>query len=218
ETILIGLAVTSHKDGTLATGTFDNVSIRALASWSDRDIGSVGVAGSGHDDCSTQMQPPCGEVVTLQGSGADIWGTADAFHFRFNDIAHHGISARVLAVENVNAWTKAGVMIRDNTSPGSSHVMVVVTPGKGVAMQYRAAANGVSTNISVAGAAPKWVRLGRTGSTFVGEWSNDGITWTRIGSVDVAMEEFAIGGLVITSHDNTRTAAALFDDVYMFRP
>jgi hypothetical protein len=62
------------------------------------------------------------------------------------------------------------------------------------------------------------VRLGRTGSTFVGEWSNDGMNWTRIGSVDVAMEEFAIGGLVIASHDNTRVAGASFDDIYMFRP
>jgi hypothetical protein len=116
----------------------------------------------------------------------------------------HGISARVLGIDNVNPWTKAGVMIRDAESPGSPHVMVVVTPGKGVAMQYRAAPNGVSSNISVAGAAPKWVRVGRTGSIF--------------GRVDVAMREFPIGGLVITSHDNTRVASASFDDVYKFQP
>jgi hypothetical protein len=217
-TMLVGLAVTSHKDGTLATGTFDNVSVRALASWSDRDIGSVGQAGSGHDDCTVQTEPPCGAVVTLTGSGADIWGTADAFHMRSNDIAHHGIAARVLSVSNTNVWTKAGVMIRDSFAANAPHVMVVVTPGKGIAMQYRAVAGGASTNISVAGVAPKWVRLGRTGSTFVGEWSNDGMTWTRIGQVDVTMQEFAVGGLVVTSHDNTKLASATFDDVYMFRP
>jgi hypothetical protein len=218
ETVLIGLAVTSHKDGTLATGTFDNVSIRALASWSDRDIGSVGVAGSGHDDCTVQTEPPCGAVVTLQGSGADIWGTADAFHLRANDIAHHGIAARVLSVSNTNVWTKAGVMIRDSFAANAPHVMVVVSPSKGVAMQYRGTAGGVSSTITVAGVAPKWVRLGRTGSTFVGEWSNDGLSWTEIGRVDVTMEEFAVGGLVLTSHDNARLATATFDDVYMFRP
>ena len=216
-TILAGLAVTSHKDGTVATGTLDNVSLRFLAAWGDRDIGGVGIAGSGRDDCSAEAEPPCGAVVTLQGSGADIWGTADAFHLRGNDIAHHGIAARVLSVSNTNVWTKAGVMIRDSFGAGAPHVMVVVTPGKGVAMQYRATANGVSSNISVAGVAPKWLRLGRTGSTFVGEWSNDGLTWTEIGRVDVTMQEFAAGGLVLTSHDNARLATATFDDIYMFR-
>jgi hypothetical protein len=217
-TMLVGLAVTSHKDGTLATGTFDNVSIRPLASWSDRDIGSVGVAGSGRDDCTVQTEPPCGAVVTLQGSGADIWGTADAFHLRGNDIAHHGIAARVLSVSNTNAWTKAGVMIRDSFAAGAPQVMVVVSPSKGVAMQYRATASGISSTITVAGVAPKWVRLGRTGSTFVGEWSDDGLSWTEIGRVNVTMQELAAGGLVLTSHDNARLATATFDDIYMFRP
>jgi hypothetical protein len=194
------------------------VSIRALASWTNRDIGAVGIAGSGHDDCAAVSNPPCGAVTTIAGSGADIWGTADAFRFRYSDIAHHGISARVLAVDNVNPWTKAGVMIRDSFAPGAPHVMVVVTPGKGVAMQYRATANGVSTNISAAGVAPKWVRLGRTGSTFVGEWSDDGMNWTRIGQVDVTMEEFAIGGLGGGGGGGARLATATFDDVYMFKP
>ena len=138
DTMLLGLAVTSHKDGTLATGTFDNVSIRSLASWGDRDIGRVGLAGSGRDDCTVQTEPPCGAVVTLTGSGADIWGTADAFHLRSNDIANHGIAARVLSVSNTNAWTKAGVMIRDTFDAGAPHVMVVVSPSKGVAMQCTA--------------------------------------------------------------------------------
>jgi hypothetical protein len=80
------------------------------------------------------------------------------------------------------------------------------------------AANGASSNITVAGVAPQWVRLGRTGSTFVGEWSNDGLTWTDIGRVDVTMQEFAVGGLVLTSHDNARLATATFDDIYMFAP
>jgi hypothetical protein len=44
------------------------------------------------------------------------------------------------------------------------------------------------------------------------------MTWTSIGQVDVTMQEFAAGGLVVTSHDNTKLASAMFDDVYMFLP
>jgi hypothetical protein len=219
-TMLVGLAVSSHKDGTLATGTFDNVSIRSLASWSDRDIGSVGVAGSGRDDCTVQTEPPCGAVVTLQGSGADIWGSADAFHFHYAQLGHHYIAARVLSVDNTNAWAKAGVMIREDLTAGSRHVMVVVTPGKGVAMQYRATANGTSAMAaSVAGVAPKWVRLRRPDdSTVIGEISDDGLSWRALGRLTLPMRTLSIGGLAVTSHDNAKLAAAKFDEVVTNAP
>jgi len=218
-TIEAGLAVSSHVNGTLAAATFDNVSIHAGVTWDDRDVGAVGIAGSGHDDCRSQSEPPCGAEVTLTGSGADIWGSADAFHFRFNDVSHHGISARVLSVTDTDAWTKAGVMIRADFTPGAPHVMLVVTPGKGVAMQYRATANGPSAQVvAVPGVAPAWMRLSRHGSTFHGEISDDGMAWREIGHVDVALEEFAVGGLVLTSHDNAKVATAVFDDVFGFLP
>jgi regulation of enolase protein 1 (concanavalin A-like superfamily) len=215
STIDAGLAVSSHASGTLATATFDNVSVRALHAWSDRDIGSVALAGSGRDDCRVQSEPPCGAVLTLAGSGADIWGASDAFHFRFTDGAQNGVSARVLSVTNTNAWAKAGVMIRDDLTPGARHVTVVVTPGKGIAMQYRAAAGRASAQVvDIPGVAPTWLRLTRTGSTFVGQVSDDGITWQEIGRVTVDMQPLAIGGLVIASHDNTKLATATFDDYY----
>jgi VCBS repeat protein/Big-like domain-containing protein len=214
-----GLAVTSHVDGTLATANFSNVSVRDEDVWLDQDIGNVGITGSGFDDGGS-FGLSAGALFTVKGSGADIWGSADAFHFHYAQLGHHYIAARVLSVDNTNAWAKAGVMIREDLSPGSRHVMVVVTPGKGVAMQYRATANGASAMAaSVAGVAPKWVRLRRPDdSTVIGEISDDGLSWRALGRVTLPMRTLSIGGLAVTSHDNATLATGKFDEVVTNAP
>jgi regulation of enolase protein 1 (concanavalin A-like superfamily) len=205
--LAVGFAVSSHVDGTLATATFDNVSIVEAPTWQNQDIGAVGRPGG----------RVAGEVhrSTVEGSGADIWGTADAFHYEFTPWFGDGtITARVLSVENTHAWAKAGVMVRESTAAGSKHVMAIVSPGKGVAMQRRASTNGASANAAVAaGAAPRWLRLTRAGDTFTGHTSTDGVTWTLLGTTTVSMDDNVLIGLPVTSHNNATLATAVFDDV-----
>jgi regulation of enolase protein 1 (concanavalin A-like superfamily) len=206
-----GLVVSSHVDRQVATATFDGVTFVQPRSFSNRDIGSVPLAGSvGQIDAGVRME----------GSGADIWGTADAFHFHstetFQDVR---VAARVVDVENTNAWAKAGVMIRETTTPGSPHVMVIVSPGRGVAMQYRAVAGGTSANVAVvAGVAPKWVRLTRRGDRFVGEMSDDGAAWHTIGEIEIAMSEGTRTGLAVTSHNTRALATATFEEISVETP
>src|SRR5205085_359297 len=99
--------------------------------WASQDIGTVGVAGSSSIS---------GGTVTVNGSGADIWGTADAFQFR--QVALTGncaITARVWSVQNTNAWAKAGVMIRGSLAANSMNAALFVTPmtANGVSWQSR---------------------------------------------------------------------------------
>lgn len=88
------------------------------------------------------------------------WGPADAFHYEYTRWSGDGsITARVLSVEGTHAWAKAGVMFRESAAAGSKQVMAVVSAGKGVAMQYRAATNGISAQAGIRTAsAPGWVR------------------------------------------------------------
>jgi regulation of enolase protein 1 (concanavalin A-like superfamily) len=213
NSVLAGLVVGSHVDRTLATATFDGVTITPLRTWRDEDIGAVGRAGT---------SAATGTRVTLEGSGTDIWGTADAFRFRSVSTASGGdvrVTARVLDVEPTHPWAKAGVMIRDERTPGSPHVMVIVSPGRGVAMQYRAVADGSSANVAVVpGLAPKWVRLTRRGDRFVGEMSDDGAAWQTIGAIDIAMNTSTETGLAVTSHNNGVLATATFEDAIVETP
>ena len=120
----------------------------------------------------------------MRGSGSDIWGTADEFHYVWAQWeGDFEITARVDSVQNVNAWTKAGIMIRANLNPGSMHASLFATPGKGVAFQRRPVENGISVNTrGPATTAPVWLKLQRTG-TVVAAYSRKATTdaWTMIG-------------------------------------
>jgi regulation of enolase protein 1 (concanavalin A-like superfamily) len=210
--VRVGFAVSSHVDGTLATATFDRVTLDRFP-----PLNAVGdIVPSGIPSPPSGSTTGDGVNIALNGSGADIWGTADAFHFNFASWPGDGtITARVRTIENTNVWAKAGVMFRDMThGADAQHVMVIVSPGKGIAMQYRSTVGGASANAALRpGTAPEWVRLTRKGNTFTGYSSDDGLTWTTLGSVSITMR-FQLGvGLAVTSHDASTLATATFDDV-----
>jgi regulation of enolase protein 1 (concanavalin A-like superfamily) len=176
------------------------------AGWTKQDIGSTGVAGSATHSAGS---------YTVNGSGADIWGTADAFHYVWQSLSGDGeITARVASVENTNAWAKAGVMIRESLTAGSKHAMIVVTPGSGVSFQRRATAGGSSTSTTTTGiTAPRWVRITRSGNTLTTYHSANGSSWTTLGSESITMASNIQIGLAVTSHNNATDCTAVFDNV-----
>ncbi len=177
-----------------------------LYPWSGRDIGSVGVAGS---DSLT------GSSFTVKGSGADIWNTADGFHYVYQVLTGDGeIKARVASVENTNGWAKAGVMVRESLNADARHAMAVMTPAYGFAFQRRTTPAGSSTTTGYGGiAAPYWVRLVRQGSNFSAYRSADGNAWKWVGTQAMAMGTPAYVGLAVTSHNNGVGCTAQIDNV-----
>jgi hypothetical protein len=59
-------------------------------------------------------------------------------------------------IPKTNQWAKAGVMIREAVA-NSNHVDLVVTPLKGVSLQYRGTSGGVT---AIAGSAARRAGLG----------------------------------------------------------
>src|SRR6185295_6745019 len=126
----------------------------------------------------------------------------DQFRYVYQSLAGDGqIVARVAQAENPAGWAKIGVMIRDTLGAGSKHVMVVVTPENGIAMQYRTATNGASTHVAgVATTAPYWVKLVRAGNIFTGYSSPDGSTWIQVGTITMTMSASIFIGLAADSN------------------
>jgi hypothetical protein len=158
-----------------------------------------------------------GGVFTVQGGGADIWGTSDNFNYASGSVTGNvTITARVVSQDNTNVWAKAGVMLRETTAANSAYAFVMVTPGKGVVMQYRPSTGASAVNLAqTAGpVAPYWVRLVRSGSTFTGYTSSDGVTWTQLGTTtSITMASGTQAGLAVTSHDDTQLNTSTFDNV-----
>ena len=80
--VTIGLFVTAHNIGQDSTVAFDNVQVTQTppppppgplpSPWVDTDVGSPALAGSASYNSG---------VFTVNGAGADIWGTSDQFNY-----------------------------------------------------------------------------------------------------------------------------------------
>lgn len=177
------------------------------APWTTLDIGAVAAAGSANHAAGT---------FTVLGSGADIWGSAD--EFRYVQQASAGdcdLIVRVAGVQNTNSQAKAGIMIRESAAAGARYAGVFVTPGAGVRFQRRSTTGGSTSNTSVSGlAAPRWLRLTRTGNVFRAYHSANGSTWTQIGSnATISMASAATLGLAVSSRADGTLCTATVDNV-----
>ena len=174
--------------------------------WLSRDIGAVGAVGSASYSNS---------VFTIRGAGEDIWDTEDRFHFVYQPLSGDGeIVARVVSLENTHTNAKAGVMIRETLAPDSRHAILNVTPEAGIEFMRRTTTGGTMTNIwGGAETAPKWLKLARAGSTFSAYKSNDGASWTLIGTSTISMAANVYIGMAVTSHDNPVLCTGVLDNV-----
>ena len=212
----VGLAVTSHSDRALSTATFTNLpgSLQGSAGpgtttlpapWTSRDIGPPALAGS---------SSASGGTFSVKGGGPDIWGTADQFHFVNQPLQGDvEVIARVASFQNADAWSKAGVMIRESLTAGARHVYMITTGTQGWGFHRRIAAGGRSYLDTIPGTVPGWVRLVREGNVFSAYRSTNGTSWTLVGTETIAMASTVYVGLAVTSHTAAATATATFTNV-----
>ena len=176
--------------------------------WTSQDVGAVAATGTAAH---------AGGTFTLEGSGADIWKTAD--EFRFVHQAANGdcsITARVTGVENTDNWAKAGVMIRESLGANAPWAMVSLSPKNSSTAMFAARSSSGTNAVSVTESivsVPTWVRVTRVGNTFTGYRSTNGTSWTNMGSVTIAMGTNTYIGLAVTSHIDGTLCTGTFTDV-----
>jgi phosphatidylserine/phosphatidylglycerophosphate/cardiolipin synthase-like enzyme/uncharacterized protein (DUF2141 family) len=206
-------AVATDNGNATATSAAVAITVTGAASslpsgWSHADIGATGATGNATFANGT---------FTVTGAGADVWGTADALHYAYRTLAGDGtIVARVASIQNVNDWTKAGVMIRNSLSPSAAQgfMLVASSATKGVPFQRRPVDGGTSMSTSGSqSTAPRWVKLVRAGNLITGYESGNGTTWTLVGSDTFTMGTTVLVGLGVSSHVTGTNATATFDNV-----
>jgi ABC-type transport system involved in multi-copper enzyme maturation permease subunit len=85
-------------------------------------------------------------------------------------------------------WSKAGIIIKENTSQGSAYAVMMVTGSHGVRMQWDYVndtpghGKGAGEAGGVSATSPRWLRLIRDGGTITGYDSADGTHWTPVGT------------------------------------
>jgi hypothetical protein len=96
------------------------------------------------------------------------------------------VSPGAPAPQGPQPWSKAGIIIKASTTPGSAYAAVMATPGHGVRMQWNYTNDTAGLPGAVSAASPRWLRLTRSGDTITGYDSADGSHWTEIGTATLA--------------------------------
>jgi hypothetical protein len=216
--LLAGFAITSHNQGAGSAVTLDSVAVTTGEpvppgvcpnGWTCADIGGSTPAGG---------QTLSGGAWSIQGGGGDIWATSDSFHYAWKPLtADASVSARVVSQTATDPWSKAGVMVRASADPGAPYYAVYLTPGNGIVVQSRDAAGHNSVQeAQVTGAAPVYLQVTRSGSTFTASTSPDGVKWTAIPGSTASLPNLSgsqLAGLAVTSHNTGVLSTAVFDTV-----
>ena len=180
----------------------------------EADVGKVNLAGRTEHDAAAG-------TYRVTGSGANIWGSEDAFHYvwtrRSGDL--HA-SARIEWIgRGVDPHRKAGLMIRQNLSPGSPYADVVLHGDGLVALQYRDAQDGPTYEIRSKIAGAKGLRLEREGDyVYFSVAGADGILRHAGGNYRIAFNEPYYVGLAVSAHNEAVAETAIFSDVALTVP
>ncbi|MGB2864077.1 MAG: hypothetical protein WBC05_12175, partial [Sedimentisphaerales bacterium] len=236
ETIIHGgqqsmpLAYDNNKQGYSKYSEVE-LTLNAVRDWTAEGVAELSIWFRGNPaSVGSFVEGPVG-TYTMTASGADIWNTADEFHFASKILTGPGsIVARVESVEQTDNWAKAGVMIRETLDAGSKFAAVYITPTNadgtatnGCRFQARidtdASADsdsGVATTEQTAIVAPYWVKLERdVGGNFRGYYSSNGSTWQSMSwnPQSISMSSNVYVGLALTSHNAAATCEAKFSGV-----
>ena len=206
------------------TGTAES---QAQAKFKSQDIGNPA-----HKGIAQIVE----DGVNIKAGGEDIWMNSDQFHFVYQQsTGDFDFVVRLESLEKSNLYTKAGLMARQNLTPGSRNVMFLAFPGNdirthnrgGYEFQYRLETGKQSQSIypsltdSVAEAAfpvnfPNvWMRLKRVGTKFSTFTSDDGQNWKLYTEFEMEMPEKLFLGMAVTAHSKGATTFAKFRNLQM---
>jgi RHS repeat-associated protein len=172
--------------------------------WLDGDVGAVGTAGS---------SSYASDVFTVNGAGAGFsTSSTDAFHFVYQPLSGNGsIIARVVSLPS---GAEAAVVVRQTLEPGD--LAATLRDNGSSTYWVRTTANAGATEEGFGGgtAAPYWLQLVRSGTSFTAYVAPDGVSWTQLGSSEtISMTQDVYVGLGVASQSTSSLSTATFDNV-----
>lgn len=207
------VVVASNTNGDSYFSTEASTSAGLPSPWNAADVGAVGTVGG------TSL---IDNTFTLTGAGTNVGGTADAFHFAYTTVNGDGTLIARLSSRAIGGTMddKVGLMIRDGNGAGAIHFSVFIDAltvngsANRARYGYRSSTNGnTAAGDSAVVTLPEWFKVQRSGNSFSGYYSNDGATWTLVGSTTLTMPGNAQFGMFVCSRDAAAVNTSVFDGV-----
>jgi hypothetical protein len=218
-----GLAVTSGANGIATTARVANVALAAptntpapaptatpcASTWTCADIGNPTPVGDQSLNNGTWV---------LQGTGTGIARQFDQVHYVYQTVAADAtLTAHITSLANTDQAAKAGVMLRASNAVDAAFFGMFVTPGNGIVVLYRASTGAVTkTTAQLAGAAPAYLQVARSGTIFTAYTSTDSVNWTPVIGASLSLPVISgtlLAGLVATPGIGGAHGEADFDTV-----
>ncbi len=173
----------------------------------------VGVMASDIGTLPASVVSELHEVWTVKSSGSRIGGADDVFNL--TSLPFFGDGEILVRIESFGGATGssglAGIMIRASSDADSPFVMTAVNPSGQCSQILRASAGTTaSSSGSATFTAPLFLRLKRSGNTFVSSASADGLSWTEIASQEIALAPQLTGGLATASGSTSNQATVVY--------
>jgi hypothetical protein len=139
--------------------------------------------------------------LNFQGNG-DWWYNSDTggvFAWVLSDKNDYEITTKITNFDRNNSveWTRAGIGIRQSLNLNSKNAAIFLTKEHGIYFQSRRTTGGTTSGIEVSNIVePVWLKLTKTGTTFTGSYSLNGIDWIQVGTRSITMSSPFYVGLV----------------------
>ncbi len=203
--VINGVSDTSLRHNVIASNSI----VRFFAGqYAPEPVGNSIPAGS------IMMRP---DGYDLTGGGTDIGTSTETFQFAYKYLeGDFDISVRLRGLSQTDAFAKAGLMFRQNLTPGARYAAVICTPTIGGA--FFSARSIVGAKVTAMGYVPvnlpyTWLRLRRVGTQYTGYASYDGQRWQQLGTIIMDLGTGGSFGMMVCSRDTTKTAVAEFRDL-----
>lgn len=187
---LTNITLISFPTNALSSAAAETGDTALPTPWREADIGFARLPGSTRHE---------GGIFTVRGSGMNIDGEADAFHYVFKPVRGDSeIVAEVVSIQYTHPFAKAGLMMRESLNEYSRNVTVALTAERGGALQFRAEER-TATQLSPPRAifAPMWLKLRRQSNEFTAFVSPNGRRWSVLEKIVMPMQSNIYVGLAV---------------------
>lgn len=152
----------------------------------------------------------------ITGSGANIWGKRDQFHYVWREMTgNFAVTATLRFLGTGAEHRKAGIMVRQSLDPDAAYADVMVHGSGMPALQWRGKP-GDDTNtfdLPFTQAGTYRVKLVRVGVKMFMYFGKEGAEPEKIANTEVSFRDPVLVGLAVCSHQADAAATVVFSDV-----
>ncbi len=173
------------------------------------DVGAPPLKGAAEFDASTGQ-------YKITGSGTDIWGKADQFHYVWREMSgNFSVTAMAQFLTEGIGHRKAVIMLRKSLETDSPFLQLAIHGDGTPSIQFRNT-KGDNTNtvdFPIEGPGTWHLILVREGATITVSIAKDGTPLRELGHTTNQLGSPLLVGLGVSSHSQQATNTVLFSDV-----